>query len=54
MFVLVAGVRICGMQTYHRVTDNKYRLYSVDKYYGRRIKNEMGLQNELEVRWTRL
>lgn len=43
------GVRICGMQTYHKVADNNYRLYQVDKYYGRRIKNESGLQNELEV-----
>lgn len=43
------GVRICGMQTYHKVADNNYRLYQVDKYYGRRIKNESGLQNELEI-----
>ncbi|KAJ6224471.1 hypothetical protein RDWZM_003016 [Blomia tropicalis] len=43
------GVRICGMQTYHRVSENNYRLYQVDKYYGRKIANEIGLQNELEI-----
>ena len=46
------GIRICGMQVYHKLSNNnnnKYKLYQRDKYHGRRIKNENGLRNELEV-----
>lgn len=43
------GVRICGMQVYHKSANNSYRIYQADKYYGRKIKNELGLKAELEV-----
>ncbi|KAH9497672.1 hypothetical protein DERF_013640 [Dermatophagoides farinae] len=46
------GIRICGMQVYHKLSNNnnnKYKLYQRDKYHGRRIKNENGLRNELEI-----
>ena len=43
------GFRICGMKTYHHLGDGAYSSYQIDKYYGRKIKGESGLQTELKV-----
>ena len=55
------GIRICGMQVYQKKlsstssttttskNNSQYKLYQRDKYHGRRIKNENGFRNELEV-----
>nr|XP_027197870.1 inositol hexakisphosphate kinase 2-like isoform X1 [Dermatophagoides pteronyssinus] len=52
------GIRICGMQVYQKklsssttstTSKNQYKLYQRDKYHGRRIKNENGFRNELEI-----
>lgn len=38
------------MQVFQKASsNNNYRMYSVDKYYGRKINNEQGLKAELEV-----
>ncbi|OTF78888.1 hypothetical protein BLA29_007326 [Euroglyphus maynei] len=40
------------MQVYQKISNfnnKKYKLYQRDKYHGRRIKNEDGLRNELEI-----
>ncbi|KAH9423603.1 hypothetical protein DERP_005183 [Dermatophagoides pteronyssinus] len=55
------GIRICGMQVYQKKlssttsttttskNNGQYKLYQRDKYHGRRIKNENGFRNELEI-----